>query len=365
MEVNSTILMVCGLIVMIADITAFALIFRIYLKHRRKSALIFSLAWLSDFVMVTLSTSNRSLLLYIAEISLTVFAMLIFAGSVKLLEEESIPISYSTLKKLGLMAPGFYLFIMLVYKSTGNPNWTLTAGVSLGISGAFVFASGIILRPIEEIYKKTAKILYLSVVLFGLHLVPAALFGLYEWYLPIGFMLSTTFTILMVYSMYRLTSMREFLKDSIETVKVPDIHTGTMIISPKELGKIATKLENVPVLAFLRDLKHSRPEWKTYFITAVPFRKENLAGTLAPTDLAKMTEITFQYLEETSRKGVPGVIIIDCVEYLSMYNSWESLMKFLSKLRDLVLVKGGTLILVIDKNSIEERLFNQLRKLLE
>ncbi|MEO2151967.1 MAG: DUF835 domain-containing protein, partial [Thermococcus sp.] len=110
---------------------------------------------------------------------------------------------------------------------------------------------------------------------------------------------------------------------------------------------------------------YSREGWRTYFVTAVPFRRGNIAGTLNPTELAKMTEITFQYLEETARMGIPGVVVLDCIEYLSMYNSWDSLMKFLSKLRDLVMVKGGTLILVIDRNSVEERLFNQLRKLLE
>ncbi len=364
MEPHDLIPLVSGSLVMLADLTAFALILRIYLRYRRKSALFFSVAWLADFVMVVLSASQNQVLLGVAELSLTVFAALIFAGSIKLLEEESIPLSHSTLRNMGFMAPTFYGFVYLVYLLTKNPDWALTAGVSLAVSGAFVFASGLILRPIEEIYKRPARIFYLSIVLFGLHLVPAALFGLYEWYYPIGYTLSTILTISMAYSMYRLTSTREFLAGSVE-VKAPEIHSGTIIVNPKEFQSLLQKLENAPVLAFLRDLGYARKGWKTYFVTAVPFRKENIAGTLNPTDLAKMTEIAFQYLEETSRRGIPGVIVIDCVEYLSMYNSWDSLMKFLSKLRDLVMVKGGTLILVMDKNSVEERLFNQLRKLLE
>ncbi len=364
MEPHDIIPLVSGSLVMLADLTAFALIMRIYLRHRRKSALFFSVAWLADFVMVVLSASQNQVLLGVAELSLTVFAALIFVGSTKLLEEESIPIPHSTLKNMGIIAPTFYCFVYLVYRLTENPDWALTAGVSLGVSGAFVFASGLLLRPIEEIYKRPARILYWSIVLFGLHLIPAAIFGLYIWYLPIGFTLSTILTISMAYSMYRLTSTREFLDGSGE-IKAPKIHHGTIIVSPKEFQSLLQKLENAPVLAFLRDLKYAEKGWKTYFVTAVPFRKENISGTLNPTDLAKMTEIAFQYLEETSRRGIPGVVIIDCLEYLSMYNSWDSIMKFLSKLRDIVMVKGGTLILVIDKNGIEERLFNQLRKLLE
>ncbi|NJE48563.1 DUF835 domain-containing protein [Thermococcus sp. 9N3] len=364
MAVNDIMPFVSGLLVMIADLTAFALIMRVYLKRRRRSALFFSVAWIADFIMVALSASTNRVLQTIAELSLTIFAMLMFVGAVRLLEEESIPLSHSTLKKMGLMAPIFYGFVVAVYRFTGNADWALTAGVSLGVSGAFVFASGVLLKPIEAIYKKPAKVLYLSVLLFGLHLVPAALFGLYEWYLPIGFTLSTALTVMMAYSMYRLTSTREFLEGSID-VKAPEIHSGTIIVQPKEFETLLPKLENAPVLAFLRDLEYSREGWRTYFVTAVPFRRENIAGTLNPTELAKMTEITFQYLEETARMGIPGVVVLDCIEYLSMYNSWDSLMKFLSKLRDLVMVKGGTLILVIDRNSVEERLFNQLRKLLE
>ena len=364
MSLNNLVALVSASLVMLADLTAFVLILRIYLRHRRKSALFFSVAWLADFFMVALSASQNPILKEVAELSLTVFASLMFVGSIKLLEEESIPIPHSTLKNIGLIAPVFYGFVYLVYRLTGNPDWALTAGVSLGVSGALVFASGLLLKPIEEIYKRPARILYLSIILFGLHLIPAAIFGLYTWYLPIGFTLSTILTVLMAYSMYRLTSTREFLEGSVE-VKAPEIHSGTIIVQPKEFESILPKLENAPVLAFLRDLDYARDSWRVYFVTAVPFKRENIAGTLNPTELAKMTEIAFHYLEETSRRGIPGVIVIDCIEYLSMYNPWDSLMKFLSKLRDLVMVKGGTLIIVIDRNSVEGRLFNQLRKLLE
>jgi len=362
--VDDALPLLSGLFVMAADFTAFLLIFRLYLRHRRKSALFFSIAWLFDLVMVALSSSPNLWVKVVAEFALTLFATFVFMGSITLLEEESISISPSVLRNLSLMAPTLYGFVLLVYLFTKRPEWALTAGVSLGVSGAFVFASGVFLRPIEEVYKRPAKVLYISVILFGLHLIPAALFGLYDWYLPIGFTLSTTLTVMMAYAMYSLTSTREFIEGSVE-IKVPEMHGGALILQPDEFEGILGKLENVPVLAFLRNLRNIREGWRAYFVTAVPFRKENIAGTINPTELAKMTELVFQYLEETSRKGIPGVVVFDCLEYLSMYNSWESLMKFLTKLRDIVLVKGGTLVLVVDKNSIGEQRFSQLRKLLE
>ena len=364
MEVNELVPLFSGLLVMLADLTAFFLILRVYLRHKRRSALLFSTAWLADLTMVALSSSTNPLLLKIAEFSLTVFSALVFAGSIKLLEEEGISLSYSILQRMSLTAPVFYVFVIAVYRITGNAEWTLTAGVSLGISGIFVFSSGLLLRPLEEIYKWPAKVLYLSVVLFGLHLAPAALFGLYRWYLPIGYTLSTALTITMAYSMYRFTSTQEFLKGS-NNIKAPEIHEGTLILKPKEFEALLPKLENSPVLAFLRNLDYSRRGWRTYFVTTVPFKRENIVDTINPTELAKMTEIVYRYVEETSRMGIPAVVVIDCVEYLGMYNSWDSLMKFLSKLRDLIVVKGGTLIVVIDENSVEERLFSQLKKLLE
>jgi len=353
-----------GMLVLVADLLAFGLILRVYLKRKRKSALFFALAWLADFGLVLLSTSQSELMRLLAEILLTVFATLVFAGSVRLLEEEDIQVSHSTLMKMALMAPTIYLFVLLVHRITGDPLWALRVGVSMGVSGAFVFAGGYILRPIEAIYRRPAKVLYLSVILFGLHLIPAALFGPYDWYPPIGFVLSTVLTVMMAYAMYSLTSTREFLERS-NGVQVPEIGQGTLVVSPKEFEELLGVLENAPVLAFLRNLKYPRDGWKTYFVTTVPFRGDNIAGTLNPTELAKMTEIAYQYLEETSRRGIPGVIVIDCLEYLSMYNSWDSIMKFLSKLRDLVMLKGGTLIVVADKGTLEERVYNRLRKILE
>ncbi|WP_456421173.1 DUF835 domain-containing protein [Thermococcus sp.] len=364
MEVTNIVTYVSGLPVLVADLTALLLIFRVYLRWRRKSALFFSVAWLADFIMVVFSMSSNPIYRGIAELSLTLFAMLMFMGSIRLLEEELIPVPHSMLQRLAFMAPLLYLYVVLVYRFTGNADWTLTAGVSLGISGVFVFASGILLKPVESIYRRPAKLLYFSIMLFGLHLIPAALFGLYTWYLPIGFTFSTTLTILMAYSMLRLTSTQEFLKEQ-NGVKVPEIHTGTIILQPEEFEEILSKLKDSPVLAFLRNLRYQQDGWRVYFVTAVPFKKEGIVGTISPTELARMTEIVYRYLEETSSMGLQGVVVIDCIEYLSMYNSWESLMKFLSKLRDIIMIRGGTLIIVIEKESVEERIFNQLRKLLE
>ncbi|WP_456453425.1 DUF835 domain-containing protein [Thermococcus sp.] len=54
---------------------------------------------------------------------------------------------------------------------------------------------------------------------------------------------------------------------------------------------------------------------------------------------------------------------MDCLEYLAVYNSTESILKFLSKLRDFAVVNNGTLILVIEEESLDKRIFAQLRKI--
>jgi hypothetical protein len=168
----------------------------------------------------------------------------------------------------------------------------------------------------------------------------------------------------MVVAMVKLTSSESFTPRR-ERVTAPiDLKPGVIIVNGKEYQKLKEKLKDRPVLAFVRDVTQVPDGWQYYFVTTIPFQGR-FKNTINPTNLARMTELSYKYLEEFARMGDHGIIVIDCLEYLTVYNSWESLMKFLSKLRDFVIINRGTLILVIEKESLESRLYAQLRKLME
>ncbi|GAB6101984.1 DUF835 domain-containing protein [Thermococcus sp.] len=358
MGILQTFVMIEAVIVMLVDLVAAAILFRAYLKNRRKSTLAFSAAWIFDFLAIFASSGSIT----VSALAFTVFSALIFYGSVRFLEEESIRIEYRNMLWFLPLPTLFVIYLIALYKYTGNPGWTITAGASFGISGIFVVMGGILLRETEEIYKSAIRYLYVGIILFGIHLAPAALFGLELWYQPIGFTLSTVLIILMVTAMIKLVSSDPFLKQGVSKIPKIDLKPGVMLLNSSEYQRLRDSLKDIPALAFLRDVIDVPEKWDYYFVTTVPFQGR-FRNTISPTDLGQMTELSYRYLEGLSKSGQRGVVIIDCLEYLAVYNSTESILKFLSKLRDFAVVNNGTLILVIEEESLDKRIFAQLRKI--
>lgn len=350
--------------VLIADAVAAAWIFRIYLRNRRESALAFSIAWVFDFLTVLFTTQRSATLQLIGLLCLPTFAGFIFYGSVKFLEEESINVRHKILATLSLMPPTFMVYLLGVYFYTGDAFWTATSAAALGISGVFVVGGGLLLMGVEEIYKSAIKYLSIGIVLFGIHLIPTALFGLQPWYGVIGFTLSSVLIVFMVWAMVKLTSLEMFLPVEKAAPQQINLKPGALIVETDEYNELKEKLREIPVLAFVRDVSDIPEGWECYFVTTVPLQSK-FKTTVHPTDLAKMTEISHRYFETFAASGRHGVIVIDCLEYLAVYNSWDGLMKFISKLRDFALMNNGTLVIVLDKMSLEDRLYAQLMRLME
>ena len=364
MDVIQTLLLIEAVVVLIADAVAAAWIFKIYLRNRRKSALAFSIAWVFDFLTILFTTQQSATLQLVSLLCLPTFAAFIFYGSVKFLEEESINVRHKVLATLSIMPVAYMIYLLSVYYYTKDAFWTTTSAAALGIAGVFVVAGGLLLMEVEEIYKKAIKYLSISIVLFGIHLIPAALFGLQPWYGMIGFTLSAALIIFMVWAMVKLTSSDMFLPIEKAIPQQLDLKPGTLIVGMDEYKELKEKLREMPVLAFVRDVSDIPEGWEYYFVTTVPFQGK-FKNTIHPTDLAKMTEISYRYFETLAASGRRGIIVLDCLEYLTVYNSWDSLMKFISKLRDFTIVNNGTLVVVLEKESLEPRLYFQLRKLIE
>ncbi|WP_148882118.1 DUF835 domain-containing protein [Thermococcus aciditolerans] len=364
MDGTQTILVVEASIVMLADLTAAMVIFKKYLSTRRKSVLAFSLAWIFDFIFVLASAfQDVGWLEVVGLISLPLFAGLMFYGSVLFMGEESLGIRHGNLGKMGLMPVMFMFYMYATYYYTNNALWTATVAASFGISGVFVVGAGTLLWDVREIYHSAVKYLSIGIIFFGLHLIPAAILGTHTWYMPVGFTLSMVLIVEMAWAMLRLVHMDTFENISKSVPSEIDMSPGVMVVDQKSYIQLKSVLANSPVLAFIRNVSDIPETWTYYFVTTVPF--ERAAKTLYPTDLAKMVEISYRYMEKVSASGGRGVVVIDCPEYLAVYNSWESLMKFLSKLRDIVVINNGTLILVVEKTSFDPQRYSQLVRLME
>ncbi|AIF69946.1 hypothetical protein PAP_07785 [Palaeococcus pacificus DY20341] len=346
-------------LVMLLDLTAFALILRVYLKNKRKSALAFSLAWFFDFLTILFGSDSHYEL---SSLFLATFSALIFYGSLTLLKEERESLSQDRIRRYSLVPPIAIFYFWILKSINLVDEWMFMVGISSLISCIFLVISGVLIKTLDHIYEKKARYLSYTLALFGIHLLPLPILGRAEWYFPIGFTISTVLILILTILMIRLTSSKQFNKLKEAVVKEIDIKTGVLIVDQEEYKRLREKLKDAPVLAFLREIKDAPENWECFFVTTAV--KEETKNAIYPTDLAKMTELSYRYLKTAADSKVKGIVVIDCLEYLLIYNETSAIMKFLTKLTDFALINNSTLILVADKSALGEKQWALLNKLL-
>lgn len=359
-----------GMIVIIADLLAFALILRVYQKTKRRSAMFISLAWFFDFLTVISYTGLNP---YAVGFFLSMVSMLMFYGVLELCKEEDRAVELLKIFPIPLMAPllALYFIGLGILAKIGMINITSGFIIMAGThatAGVFFLLAGFSIKSIEEIYSRKARYLFVGLVLFGLHLFPIPIiYGLpsrvQEVYPIIGYATSAVLIVFLTALTIKLMYSDEFSR--LKTLEIPQIRIepGVLIVDKKRYAILKEKLKDIPVLAFVRDLKEASDVWERYFITTIT--KEGKDNFISPTNLERITELSYRYLRMMEEKGSRGVIVLDCVEYLLMYNDFSSVMKFLNKIKDFVMHYKGTLIIVVEKEAFEDQQWALLMRLLE
>ena len=72
---------------------------------------------------------------------------------------------------------------------------------------------------------------------------------------------------------------------------------------------------------------------------------------VAPTKLHVIQEHALEF----TRKNPNAVVVIDCLEYLLLYNDFSAVYKFLISLKDHLIPAGSALIVIADKDALDER----------
>ncbi|MDK2782867.1 MAG: hypothetical protein PWQ32_456 [Thermococcaceae archaeon] len=353
-----------GSIVMLADLLAFLLIFRIYLKNKRTSALLLSLAWLFDFLAVSSYAFQH---LPLAGMFILLFSVFFLSGVIELIREENLSIKINSKMLLPLLSLLFAVYSLIpdyVFQQ-GLSKATVSLYVSHGLAAIVMLTAGYFMKELTYIYGRKARYLSILLVLFGLHLLPVPISIMLEseTYPIIGSTISLVLILGLTFLTIKLTSSEEFLRLKTMEIHEVKIAPGVRIINQEEYKKIKEKLKDAPVLAFVRTLNNIPENWTYYFVTTAT--KEGEVKTISPMNLERMTELSYKYLKAMEEVGSRGIILIDCLEYLVMYNEFTSVIKFLNKLKDFVVSHNGTLILVAEKDAFEEQQWTLLTRLLE
>ncbi|NJE07019.1 DUF835 domain-containing protein [Thermococcus sp. M39] len=334
----------------------------LYIFHsgNRKSTLILALAWLSATVSIVFDIVSIHELNSIFE---ALFASLLFYGILRVIEEEAfcpIPTEFSYVASVPLVMT---LYLIGITNLRNTSEWLMSIGIPYGLSGFYIFLAGVLTVSISRIYCKKATLLAISLMLYGIHDMDYPLLRPVEWFAPIGFVLGALFTFMASYSIIqfvRTERFQELLKKE-ESQKI-EIETGVLIVDEDTYKRIKESLRDFEVLAFLRDISDVPEKWEAYFITHITGKD---VKTISPTNLAKIAELANRYLRATAAVNKQGVIVIDCLEYLIMYNSFESIVKFLSSLRDFIILYNGSLLLVTNPSAWSKKEWALLKRLLK
>ncbi|HII66610.1 MAG TPA: DUF835 domain-containing protein [Thermococcaceae archaeon] len=324
-----------------------------YLKHKIKPLFCWSAAWMFFVLMqVAFYTENKE------EIALfySLFSGTMIYGVLTYLKEHE---DLKTLLKpetIGIIPPLFALYGMLLIHLDLPYSFSSVEVPFAVLSGIFFLFSGLVFLTMS---KKQRNSLYLGILMI--------VFGIFVLLYPVRLslpqlhfvwtILGTALSVGMAFFMIKIVTSREFLFFE-EPVKIKVVlEPGARLITSQEYRKIKTNFEDYPVLAFVRSL--DAPEkWKVYYLST-----EEREGRLSPTNLAYMAQITSEYFREAKEKGLEGVVIIDCLEYLSMYNGFESIAKFLAALNDFALINSGVLLVVIEEGAWNKHQLAILRRI--
>jgi len=319
-----------------------------YLKTRRFSALLISFAWflaipVATFGAIDIRVENAMISLAYAFTLLAVF---------RLIQEEQIILLP---KSITIAMP-----LVLVVTGVGTSLIKSIPEEGYLISGVFEFIAGlIVIESLSTYYNRNAKGLGISLALCGIMTIFYPMF-----YQKPPNMLITPITawsiIVPQFWFYsKIIYSEHFFKwpQSMETSKTLKIE-GTHIIPPSEFEDVKGKIGLYPTLAFLRNFKPF-PGWISYLLSTVERPK-----ALYPTDLYKIIEISARYFGEAQQKGTKGIVIIEGLEFLKLYNDFEAVAKMLSNVRDYVTLNNGTLIVVAEKSAWDEKEWATLRWIL-
>ncbi len=330
------------------------LFFYAYLRSKRSSALFVALSW---FFSIPVGTFGLFFDLRIESVFMGTSYSLLILGMITLIKEETEIIS--SIKSIYLIP-----LTVIIFSWTESFMEDLPED-SVIISGIFAFImSMFFIESLRKFYGRDAIALGLSLAIGGI--VTSFYPVVYEGYsssppevLNIVLIFTSMFSILVLYFYYRIIFSEKFFKKVIEKTNFKPIEVkGVQIISPKEFENWKTTLNGYPLLAFLRSIA-SAEGWIIYKFSSVEGQ-----NVIYPTDLYKIPEFVFRYFMEAKNKGVKGIVVLEGLEFLRVYNDFQSIAKMMASVRDYVFSHNGALIVVLSKEALDEREFNPLIRLL-
>ncbi|ASJ15927.1 hypothetical protein A3L04_01970 [Thermococcus chitonophagus] len=130
--------------------------------------------------------------------------------------------------------------------------------------------------------------------------------------------------------------------------------TGVHAYLATSLLEVEGLLEGEKILAITRNPStYDKYDAKVVWVTTA----EGTSG-VSPTALHVILDLAIRFAQEN--RG--GVVVIDCVEFLILYNGFKATYKFLTSLKDHLITRNSKLIVVLNPQALDEKEWNLLRR---
>lgn len=321
------------------------------LKSKRKSPLFFGLAW---FFSIAAVTSSIFFTLHWANVFAGLSQGFLILGILGVLKEEHGNISILRLRTLYLIPLTVMVFGIAESIIETEPEDGFVIGGIFGLFATFVF--------VESLKRTHGRNIVIMGLLFAFGSLMTSLYPIFRGEIaelsPYAALGVLSFSFLAFFSYYKIIFSERFFKTIPQaTIETPELR-GVHLESPEEFENLKESLKDYPVLAFMRGL-NSPEGWTTYKFSTI--EGENV---IYPTDLYKITDFVFRYLAEAKNKGVKGVVVLEGLEFLRVYNDFKAVAKMIASVRDYVLSYEGALIVVLDEKAWDEKELNTLKRML-
>ncbi|WP_370520089.1 DUF835 domain-containing protein [Thermococcus sp. LS1] len=177
-----------------------------------------------------------------------------------------------------------------------------------------------------------------------------------DWFIPIGFSLGALFRVMAAAGAIKFVFNPFFRAGVLSSNQ--DTPSGAFLYYKKEnVSEKFGKWESKPGLVMItredvnRLKQRIAPDATVFWITRAKegrLHDSPAIYAISPTKIDILMDLIAKALQ-----GGYHIIYIDTIEYLILENGFENVFKFLLNIKDRVLTKGGTMILVVDPNALE------------
>ena len=221
---------------------------------------------------------------------------------------------------------------------------------------AYVYSRKIV-TPLSRRFSVMVIVSGIFAVIASTVVIYDSITGDHLWWLEASFFL-ISYVVLMISAINYLRLSSQLVSENKERELGTPISptTGGFSIPRSDLAKISLLCQKFNVKIYIG--RSQNPDLCRFDLRIWLSRVE-APNSVDPSKLHIILESTIRTISE---KGGNGFVVLDGIEYLLLHNDFRSVVKFLTSLKDYVMLSNSVMILALDEDTLDRRELSVLRR---